>query len=78
MKTLGQTLAAPGRAEIEIDLLMAMGRKIEPLALDLQSATDAREVGARGAYLKVLEMIDVAAAARRRAGAPQQRGGRRG
>ena len=66
MKTLGQTLAAPGRAQIEIDLLTSMHRKIEPLALDLQNATDAQEIGARGAYLKVLEMIDLATAARRR------------
>ena len=66
MKTLGQVLAAPQRAQIEIDLLTSMHRKIEPLALDLQDATDAREIGARGAYLKVLEMIDVATAARRR------------
>ena len=71
MKTLGQALAAPQRAQIELSLLQAMHRKIEPLALDLQDATDAREIGARGAYLKVLEMIDIATAARRR-------GGRRG
>lgn len=68
MKTLGQTLAAPGRAQIEIDLLNAMRNKIEPLAIDLQSATDAREVGARMAYLKMLELIDRAASARRRGG----------
>lgn len=71
MKTLGQALAAPGQANIELRLLQAMRDKIEPLALDLQSATDARAVGARGAYLKVLEMIDIAANARRP-------GGRRG
>jgi hypothetical protein len=75
MKTLGHALAAPQRAQIEIDLLMSMHRKIEPLALDLQSATDAREVGARGAYLKVLEMIDIAASARR---ARPAKGGHRG
>ncbi len=75
MKPLGQALAVPQRTQIEIDLLMSMHRKIEPLALDLQDATDAREVGARGAYLKVLEMIDRAAAARR---ARPAQGGRRG
>lgn len=75
MKPLGQALAAPQRTQIEIDLLMSMHRKIEPLALDLQSAIDPREVGARGAYLKVLEMIDIAASARR---ARPTQGGRRG
>ena len=75
MKTLGQALAAPQRTQIEIDLLTSMHRKIEPLALDLQDATDAREIGARGAYLKVLEMIDIAASARR---ARPAQGGRRG
>lgn len=71
MKILGQALAAPGRTDIELRLLKAMRDKIEPLALDLQSATDARSVGARGAYLKVIDMIDAAANARRP-------GGRRG
>jgi hypothetical protein len=75
MKTVAQALAAPQRAQIELSLLQAMHRRVEPLALDLQDATDAREVGARGAYLKVLELIDMAIAGRR---ARPAQGGRRG